>query len=54
MNEELREVLDTAIYQEVAAQALYRAAQTQTEDPAAVRLFQELEAEEVKHAGWLK
>jgi len=54
VNEELLEVLNTAIYQEVAAQALYRAAQSRTDDPGAVRLFKDLEAEEVKHAGLLK
>jgi rubrerythrin len=54
MNEALQEVLDTAIYQEVASQAVYRAAQTQTDDPAAIELLKELEAEEVKHAAWLK
>ena len=54
MDETLLEILDTAIYQEVAAQAVYRAAQSQTDDPAAVKLLKELEAEEVRHADWLK
>jgi rubrerythrin len=54
MDEALLEILDTAIYQEVAAQAVYRAAQSQTDDPAAIKLLRELEAEEVRHADWLK
>lgn len=54
MNEALLEVLDTAIYQEVASQAVYRVAQAQTDDPAAIKLLKDLEAEDVKHADWLK
>jgi len=54
VNEALLEILDTAIYQEVASQAVYRVAQTQTDDPAAIKLLKELEAEDVKHAEWLK
>lgn len=52
--DELSEVLDTAIYREVASQAMYEAAQRKTDDPAAVKLLEDLARQEVKHAEQLK
>jgi rubrerythrin len=54
MPDELTEVLDTAIYKEVASQAVYEAAQQQTTDPAARELLKELASQEVGHAEKLK
>jgi rubrerythrin len=54
MPDELNEVLDTAIYKEIASQAVYEAAQQKTDDPAARALLKELAAQEVKHAEKLK
>ncbi len=54
MTEELIELLDTAIYKEIASQALYTAAQSKTQDPGAKALLKELAEEEVKHAEGLK
>jgi rubrerythrin len=54
MNDELAEVWDNAIYKEVASQALYHEARRGTEDPAAVKMLEELESEESKHAETLR
>jgi len=54
MLDELTEVLDTAIYKEIASQALYEAAQQKTNDPAAKGLLRELALQEVEHAEKLK
>jgi len=54
MPDELAEVLDSAIYKEIASQAVYEAAQLKTEDPAAKELLKELAGQEVKHAEKLK
>ena len=54
MEDELTQMLDTAIYKEIASQALYIAAQSQTQDPAAVVLMKELAEEELKHSQRLK
>ncbi len=54
MLDELGEVLDTAIYKEIASQAVYEAAQQQTDDPAARELLKELASQEVGHAEKLK
>ncbi len=54
MQNELAELLDTAIYKEIASQAFYIAGQNKTEDPAAVALMGELAKEELKHAQWLE
>lgn len=54
MPDELSELLDTAIYKEIASQAIYIAAQTKTEDPGAKVLMKELAEEELKHSQWLK
>ena len=53
MADELAELLDTAIYKEIAAQALYIAGQGKTHEPAARALMKELAEEELKHSQWL-
>ena len=54
MADELMELLDTAIYKEIASQAFYIAGQSKTEDPGARTLLKELAEEELKHAELLK
>ena len=54
VSEELTELLDTAIYREIASQAFYIAGQNKTQDPAARSLMKELAKEELKHSQWLK
>lgn len=54
MPHELTELLDTAIYKEIASQAFYQAAQGRTQDPGARELMKELAEEELKHTRWLK
>ncbi len=54
MPDELNEVLDTAIYKEIASQAMYEAAQQKTGDPGAKELLKDLARQEVKHAEKLK
>ena len=54
MPDELAELLDTAIYKEIASQAFYIAGQNKTEDPGAKALMKELAGEELKHSQWLK
>lgn len=54
MPDELSEVLDTAIYKEIASQAVYEAAQQKTDDPAVAELLRELAKQEVRHAEILK
>ena len=54
MSDELTDLLDTAIYKEIASQAVYEVAQKKTDDPAARDLLQELARQEVKHADKLK
>ncbi len=54
MTDELTELLDTAIYREIASQALYIAGQNKTQDPSAKALMKELAEEELKHSQWLK
>jgi len=54
MPDELSEVLDSAIYKEIASQAVYEAAQQKTDDPGARELLKELARQEVKHAEKLK
>ena len=53
-DDELTELLDTAIYKEIAAQAYYLAGQKKTQDPGARALMSELADEELKHAELLK
>ena len=54
MPDNLSEVLDSAIYKEIASQAVYGAAQQKTDDPGAKELLKELAAQEIKHAEKLK
>jgi len=54
MPDELSDLLDTAIYKEIASQAVYEAAQQKTDDPGARELLKELARQEVKHAEKLK
>jgi len=53
-SEELIELLDTALYKEIASQAFYIAGQSRTEDPGAKALMKELAEEEFKHSQLLK
>ena len=54
MSDELTELLDTAIYREIASQAFYIAGQSKTQDLGAKVLMKELAEEELKHSQWLK
>lgn len=54
MRDELTELLDMAIYKEIASQAFYIAGQKRTQDPGAKALMKELAREELKHSQWLK
>ena len=54
MPDELTELLDTAIYKEIASQAFYIAGQSKTEDPGAKALLKELAEQELGHAELLK
>jgi len=54
VRDELAELWDTAIYKEVASEALYAAAQGQTRDPGARELLKDLAGEEKRHAELLK
>ncbi len=50
MPDDLADLLDMAVYKEIASQALYIAAQDKTQDPAARALLKELAGEELKHS----
>jgi len=54
MPDELAELLDSAIYKEIASQAVYEAAQSKTQDPGAKALMKELAKEELGHTQQLK
>jgi rubrerythrin len=54
LSEELNELLDTAIYKEIASQAFYIAGQSRTDDPGAKLMMKELAEEEQKHSEILK
>jgi len=54
MSDELTDLLDAAMYKEIASQAFYVAGQNKTQDPAAKALMKELAEEELKHLQWLK
>ncbi len=54
MPDELDELLDTAIYKEIASEALYMAELSKTQDPGARTLMKGLAQEERKHSQWLK
>ncbi len=54
MPDELAELLDSAIYKEIASQAVYIAGQGKTQDLGAKALMKELAKEELGHSQWLK
>ena len=54
MADELTELLDIAIYKEIASQAFYITGQSKTEDHGARTLLKELSEEDLKHAELLK
>ena len=54
MVDELTELIDTAIYKEIASQAVYSADGNKTKDPGAKALLKELANEELKHSQRLK
>ena len=54
MSDELTDLLDTAIYKEIASQAFYVAGQSRTEDLGAKALMKELAEEELRHSQLLK
>ena len=54
MPDELTELLDSAIYREIASQAFYIAGQSRTEDPGAKVLMKELAEGELEHLELLK
>ena len=54
MSDELIELIDTAIYKEIASQAFYTAGQRKTQDRGAITLMKELAEEEIKHSHLLK
>lgn len=54
MPDELTDLLDTAIYKEIASQAFYIAGEKKTQDPGAKALMKELAEEELKHSQLLK
>lgn len=54
MQDELTELLETAIYREIASEAFYTAGQNNTDDPGAKALMKELAEEERHHSQMLK
>jgi len=54
MQDEFTELLDTAMYKEIASQAFYIAGRNLTKDPGAKALMKELAEEELRHSQWLK
>lgn len=54
MPDELTDLLDTAIYKEIASQAFYIAGEKKTQDPGAKALMKELAKEELRHSQLLK
>ena len=54
MPDELAELLDIAIYKEIASQAFYDTGARKTPDPGARKLMEELAVEELKHSQRLK
>ena len=54
MLDELTELLNSAIYKEIASQAVYIAGQRNTNDPGARALMKELAKEELGHSQWIK
>ncbi len=53
MQDEITDLLDSAIYKEIAAEALYLALQNKTQDPGASALMREMASEEKHHAEWI-
>jgi rubrerythrin len=53
MNNELYELLESAIFKEIASEARYKELQKKADDPGAVELMKELAEQEEKHAVWL-
>jgi rubrerythrin len=53
MQNEFTDLLDSAIYKEIASEALYLALKDKTPDPGASALMAELAEEEKKHVRWL-
>ena len=54
MKDEFSELLETAMYKEVASQAFYIAAQQKTDDPGAKELMKELADQELRHLRMLE
>jgi len=54
MQDELSELLQTAMYKEIASQAFYIAGQDRTDDPGAKELMKELAEEELHHLQMLR
>ncbi len=54
MSDEITELLETALYKEIAAEAFYSAGQNNTTDQGAKALMKELAEEERRHAQILK
>jgi rubrerythrin len=54
MNDEVTDILETAMLKEVASAAMYRQAVAMTDDPAAATLLRELAVEEEEHLALLK
>lgn len=54
MSDELTELLETAMYKEIAAEAFYSAGQNNTNNPGAKALMKDLAEEERRHAQILK
>jgi len=54
MQDELSELLETAMHQEIVSQAFYTAGQQKTDDPSARALMRELAEEESRHLEMLK
>jgi len=54
MQNGLSELLETAMYKEIASQSFYIAGQQKTDDPGARALMKELAEEELRHSQMLK
>jgi rubrerythrin len=54
MQDEVGELLESAMYMEIASQAFYMAGQDRTNDPGARALLKELAGEESRHSQMLK
>jgi len=54
VQDELSELLEAALYREIASQAFYEAGQQRTDDPGAIALMKELAEEELHHIEYLR